>query len=81
MTTNLKSLSGYFGKCGYETNHEFVLNILPFMRKDVLASVTVIRWQDGMPVVKSTFKDLGGLNDWCADMYGYCFDVLWDEIN
>jgi hypothetical protein len=76
--TTFKNIGGYFGGCGYDVIREFALDILPHMRKDVLSQVPVVRWSDGLPVVLSTFKNLGGLNDWAGDNYGYCFDVLWN---
>jgi len=77
--SEFKSLHGYFGACGWNVEHEFALDILPHMRKDVLAGLQVIRWDDNYrPVVRSTFKSLSGLNDWAGDNFNYCFDILWN---
>lgn len=73
-----KDLSGYFGSCGWDVEHDFALRILPHMRADVLSRVRVVRWSDGYPVVHSTFKDLIGLSEYMADMYRYGFSILWN---
>lgn len=73
-----KGIGGYFGECGENTPREFLLDILPHMRRDIYAGLVIVRWVNNQPVVRDTYRNLGVLQDWACDMYGYGFELLWN---